>query len=261
MERKRISYARVLIEIDTSTNPIESFEVKLPSGTVYTQYIYYENLPKFCSHYYMFGHLKEKCRHLNGVKEKHVEPCSGIDNEVAEGILKETAVGPLKESSIPMGNNLACSDSILTPGNTGSNPREDSPLTNVMIDENGQDVNTKESVLPENNVCTDNTNSPANNDSSFPEIIPLEEPDKADNNGCTDNEGYQTVMRKKNKGKTGINQPTMCTLTSSLSSKPPYKDGLSKFLPIKNVPKFVLEKSKLKEKGAGGTPQTSISDQ
>lgn len=50
MDRKRISYARVLVEIDTSKKPIEEFEVKLLSGLIYTQYIIYENLPKYCSH-------------------------------------------------------------------------------------------------------------------------------------------------------------------------------------------------------------------
>lgn len=58
LERKRISYARVLIEVDTSVEPIEAFEVKLPSGITYKQYAYYENLPKFCNFYYMFGRLR-----------------------------------------------------------------------------------------------------------------------------------------------------------------------------------------------------------
>lgn len=50
--------------MDTSIQPLEKFDVKLPSRVVYTQYIHYENLPKFCSHCYLFGHLKENCRHL-----------------------------------------------------------------------------------------------------------------------------------------------------------------------------------------------------
>lgn len=36
LERKRISYARLLVEIDTSVTPPESFYVKLPSHIVYT---------------------------------------------------------------------------------------------------------------------------------------------------------------------------------------------------------------------------------
>lgn len=66
LERKRISYARVLIEIDTSISPLEVFEVKLPSGITYSQYVHYENLPKFCNHCFMFGHIREKCRHAAG---------------------------------------------------------------------------------------------------------------------------------------------------------------------------------------------------
>lgn len=64
LERKRISYARVLIEVDTSVKPLEAFEVKLPSGQVYLQYAHYENLPKFCTHCYLFGHLRENGRLL-----------------------------------------------------------------------------------------------------------------------------------------------------------------------------------------------------
>lgn len=58
----------MLIEIDTSVKPIEEFEVKLPSGVVYTQYAHYEHLPKFCDHCYIFGHLRESCRFLAPAK-------------------------------------------------------------------------------------------------------------------------------------------------------------------------------------------------
>lgn len=61
-ERKRISYARVLVEIDTSKKPVDDFEVKLPSGLTYTQYVVYENLPKYCSHCCYFGHYHENCK-------------------------------------------------------------------------------------------------------------------------------------------------------------------------------------------------------
>lgn len=64
LERRRISYARVLIEIDALVKPIEEFEVKLPSGVIYKQYVHYKNIPKFCKHCYIFGHLRENCRFL-----------------------------------------------------------------------------------------------------------------------------------------------------------------------------------------------------
>lgn len=64
LERKRIYYARVLVEIDTSIKPIEEFEVKLPFGLVYKQYVHFENLPKFCNHCYFIGHHKENCKFL-----------------------------------------------------------------------------------------------------------------------------------------------------------------------------------------------------
>lgn len=76
-ERKHISYAGVLVEIDSSTVPIESFEVRLPSGIQYTQYVSYEHLPKFCSHCYFFGHLKEKCKRLAKMHDIEKAPDAG----------------------------------------------------------------------------------------------------------------------------------------------------------------------------------------
>lgn len=76
----------MLVEIDTYVSPIEAFDVKLPSGTIYTQYVYFENLPKFCSNYFMFGHLREKCKYLHSQNvETHV-PVDGknLGNPPAE---------------------------------------------------------------------------------------------------------------------------------------------------------------------------------
>lgn len=64
LERRRFSYACVLVEIDTCSSPTDVFDVKLPSGVVYSQYVHYENLPKFCNYCFMFGHLRDNCNHL-----------------------------------------------------------------------------------------------------------------------------------------------------------------------------------------------------
>lgn len=61
-ERKRISYARVLVEIDASKDPCEEFEVTLPSGISYMQYVEYENLPKYCKYCHMFSHYEKTCK-------------------------------------------------------------------------------------------------------------------------------------------------------------------------------------------------------
>lgn len=59
-------------------------------------------------------------------------------------------------------------------------------------------------------------------------------------------EGFQTILRRKNKGK----QQTVCSLPNTYNIRQPYKAGLSKFAPIRNVPR---------NKGSGGAPHSSSS--
>ncbi|KAH0761419.1 hypothetical protein KY290_017492 [Solanum tuberosum] len=58
---ERISYARVLVEVDVSLPLIEYVEIALPDGT-YMQRIDYEWPPKFCHHYLKFRHIEDQCR-------------------------------------------------------------------------------------------------------------------------------------------------------------------------------------------------------
>lgn len=138
IQRKRISYARVLVDIDTSETPKETIEVRLPCGTVYNQYIYYENLPKFCKHGYYFGHYVGNCKHLH----KHME------TEQTEDPAKKTNDdGKNDENHVsnPTDNNtnmatqntdvlLLLNSENTTKENEGSNPTEDK--------------NEKESTMP-----------------------------------------------------------------------------------------------------------------
>ncbi|KAJ6377605.1 hypothetical protein OIU76_026559 [Salix suchowensis] len=57
----RLSYARVLVEIDLRKKLREYVKVCLPNGEVTEQQIIYETLPKFCSHCNVIGHLVETC--------------------------------------------------------------------------------------------------------------------------------------------------------------------------------------------------------
>lgn len=105
LERKRISYARVLIEIDTSISPLEMFDVKLPSGLVYSQYVYYENMPKFCNHCFMFGHIREKCKHLvnyeipNVQLKKKTPPTEDLGSKPSDDMIKSNQMKQAETSS------------------------------------------------------------------------------------------------------------------------------------------------------------------
>lgn len=90
----------MLVEIDTSVNPIEVFDVKLPSGTTYAQYVSYENLPKFYNFCYMFGHLRDKCKH------HHPKEDVGQNKAVPEKHVSDEGVNPMSKVNETVGGSL-----------------------------------------------------------------------------------------------------------------------------------------------------------
>lgn len=47
--KERISYARVLVEMDIAKDLVKEVPIKLPNGKLREQYVIYEHLPKSCS--------------------------------------------------------------------------------------------------------------------------------------------------------------------------------------------------------------------
>ncbi|KAL0336700.1 UNVERIFIED_CONTAM: hypothetical protein Sradi_4881900 [Sesamum radiatum] len=62
MKMERVSYARILVEVDASKKLVDHIEFILPNGVIRKQPIVYEYTPKFCSTCNRFGHLKESCQ-------------------------------------------------------------------------------------------------------------------------------------------------------------------------------------------------------
>ncbi|KAL0337747.1 UNVERIFIED_CONTAM: hypothetical protein Scaly_2049800 [Sesamum calycinum] len=62
MKMERVSYARILVEVDASKKLVDHVEFILPNGVVRKQPIVYEYTPKFCSTCNRFGHLNESCQ-------------------------------------------------------------------------------------------------------------------------------------------------------------------------------------------------------
>lgn len=56
----RLSYARVLVEVDAFIELVRSVKMKLPNGKLKEQ-VLYENVPKFYSTCKMFGHSTLGC--------------------------------------------------------------------------------------------------------------------------------------------------------------------------------------------------------
>ncbi|KAJ6977268.1 hypothetical protein NC653_029241 [Populus alba x Populus x berolinensis] len=69
----RISYARVLIEIDLLSELKTSVNVLLPNGTLLVQHLVYESLPRFCKHCKSLGHSMLTCNkgHIRTRKRLH----------------------------------------------------------------------------------------------------------------------------------------------------------------------------------------------
>jgi len=66
----RLSYARVLIEVDLLTALSTSINLVLPNGSSLTQQVMYESLPRFCKLYRVLGYTVSTCNKWTGHKRK-----------------------------------------------------------------------------------------------------------------------------------------------------------------------------------------------
>ncbi|KAL2248952.1 UNVERIFIED_CONTAM: hypothetical protein Sindi_2368900 [Sesamum indicum] len=67
MKMERVSYARILVEVDASKKLKEEVEFVMPNGITRKQPVVYEFTPKFCTDCNRFGHLQEACQGLTAV--------------------------------------------------------------------------------------------------------------------------------------------------------------------------------------------------
>lgn len=68
-KKERLSYARVLVNVDLEKDLVKEIRINLPNGKVRSQYVSYESLPKFCSFCKMMGHATEFCKKAKLVEE------------------------------------------------------------------------------------------------------------------------------------------------------------------------------------------------
>nr|TKS15849.1 hypothetical protein D5086_0000028840 [Populus alba] len=57
----RLSYAKVLVEVNLLSDLPYSIDVNLPNGSLLKQQVIYETLPRFCKHCRTLGHLTSTC--------------------------------------------------------------------------------------------------------------------------------------------------------------------------------------------------------
>jgi hypothetical protein len=61
LSMSRVSFARVMIEVDLSADLPRSISLSMPDGTIIKQRVIYEYKPRFCSHCCMPGHTSSIC--------------------------------------------------------------------------------------------------------------------------------------------------------------------------------------------------------
>jgi len=61
LTKERLSFARVLVEVDVSSDIVSEVEIRLPTGEVYHQLVIAEFTPKFCKRCKSFGHVEGTC--------------------------------------------------------------------------------------------------------------------------------------------------------------------------------------------------------
>ncbi|XP_052190577.1 uncharacterized protein LOC127800160 [Diospyros lotus] len=80
---ERVSFARVLVEVDASKDLIRNVRIKLPTGKFRDQLVAYEFEPKFCVNCRVLGHAKDSCKaNVQGAesREKDLIPSVPVDD-------------------------------------------------------------------------------------------------------------------------------------------------------------------------------------
>ncbi|KAL0337536.1 UNVERIFIED_CONTAM: hypothetical protein Scaly_2028700 [Sesamum calycinum] len=95
MRMERVSYARILVEVDASKTLVDHVEFKMPNGVTRRQPVVYEYTPKFCTECNRFGHHQNLCHDrqqpasATAIATVAVESKQKQSNEATEQKLKQ----------------------------------------------------------------------------------------------------------------------------------------------------------------------------
>ena len=142
--KERISFARVLVEVDASKELITVVEVVLPTGVVYEQRVIFEVAPIYCKKCNAFGHGEVVCnKDKEGwqfkayVPKRNSRP-GGVDFRPLGGKQKAG-----EATAVKVGADLAVSGQ---PGASSSGPRGDRPGPTVGVVGTGPKVGAARGV-------------------------------------------------------------------------------------------------------------------
>jgi len=106
----RMSYARVLVEIDLLEELRHNVKISLPEGSTLLQKIVYETLPKYCNFCHVLGHTRLLCSKAAATTSKvpcpQPQPQAGVDKGSAFGRLGPQPPPPPTVQGHPQDNNI-----------------------------------------------------------------------------------------------------------------------------------------------------------
>ena len=99
--KARISYARVLIEVDLRESLPDTIQIGLPNGQFIDQLVIFESLPRFCKTCNSIGHLSDSCGKnstplVRGQTSSGIPPATG---NAPRRMLRASSAGPVARKS------------------------------------------------------------------------------------------------------------------------------------------------------------------
>ncbi|KAL0424019.1 UNVERIFIED_CONTAM: hypothetical protein Sradi_0936700 [Sesamum radiatum] len=82
LKMERVSYARILVEVDASKPLVDQVDFMLPNGMMRSQPVVYEFIPKFCTKCNRFGHLVASCQGTQPPTDGTAKPTALTATEV-----------------------------------------------------------------------------------------------------------------------------------------------------------------------------------
>ena len=102
--KERLSYARVLVEVDASKDLVTSVEMRLPTGVIYDQPVVFEFKPKYCKKCKSFRHGDGDCNIVKeGNKQSVYVAKRGGRQAVETGNKKGDGNANLGDAGVPSG--------------------------------------------------------------------------------------------------------------------------------------------------------------
>ena len=99
LTKERFSFARVLVEVDVTSDIVSEVEIGLPTGVVYHQSVIPEFTPKFCKKCKIFGHEEATCG--KGLEERQHKVYVAKKKGRSDTSVVELRVGPCLRGHMP----------------------------------------------------------------------------------------------------------------------------------------------------------------